>query len=167
VLDGYLDNVDVASAKREIELMAGVFNESAEPPTLVLDGYGAIEHDATEDPTLKWVIVEPPEWGEKIRSEDGTLLRQAFTITFALYTTDQELRRPGIPPLSSESVHAKLGDTFETIAARCLHHAHWGGLLAKFNERTSAAARLSAGQLVFLPNQKQRSEWARSGSAHR
>jgi hypothetical protein len=164
VIDGFIDEEECGPTKRTIELMAGVLNGNVEPPRLTLDGYGAIEHDATNDPTLSWIIPEPPEWGEMVRREDGVLIRQAFVITFALYTSDQELRRPAPPRPSSIVIHAKRGDTFESIAAHRLHHAHWGGLLAKLNEQTSATHQLSAGQEVFLPDEKQRREWARSTS---
>lgn len=166
VIDGFLSDTDVASTVQEIELMAGIFNGEREPPRLTLDGYGAIEHDATLNPTLSWVIAEPPEWGEKVRKEDGTLVRQAFTITFLLFTSAPELRRPAPLAISDISVHAKRGDTFETVAARSLHHAHWGGLLAKFNEKTSAREHLTTGQLVYLPDEHKQKEWARS-SPHR
>lgn len=164
VIDGFIDENDCGPTVRTIELMSGAFNGNREPPRLVLDGYGAIEHDATLDPTRQWIIPEPPEWGEKTRRGDGLLIRQAFTITFAIYTSDEELRRPAVPQISSVTTHAKRGDTFETVAARSLHHAHWGGRLAKFNEKTSATQRLAAGQLVYLPDEQQRREWARSTS---
>lgn len=166
IIDGFIDEKDVASTVREIELMAGVFNGDKEPPPLTLDGYGAIEHDATLSPTLQWVVSEPPEWGEKVRLEDGTLVRQAFTITFMLFTSAPELRRPAPQAISSITIHAHRGDTFETVAARCLHHVHWGGLLAKFNNKTSATQRLTAGELVYLPDEHKRKEWAHS-SPHR
>lgn len=162
ILDGWSDSNGVAQAVGEIESMAGLTlgEVPEEPPPLILNGYGTIEHDVVHNPKLRWVIAEPPEWGERVRTASGLLVRQAFTITFSIRTVDTQLERvKGKPAKQRIGPPAKNNETFEQYAHRVLHHAQWGLRLARLNGRQHANEHLHTGQTPLLPSKKQEEEW--------
>jgi hypothetical protein len=165
VLDGLANGTDVEDACEMVELMAGVLNGTPpiEPPQLILNGYGAIPHDYVRDPSLRWIIPQPPEWGEAIRRDsDGARVQQEFTVTFKVWRSDPTLQRTTSPPQKGRIYHARHGDTFEAIAVRVLKHANWGTRLANFNGSHNAREHLFPGQEVRLPDRSEERIWART-----
>jgi hypothetical protein len=165
LLDGWHDGNDVEQAVEEIEKMCGLELGVVpdEPPLLVLNGYGAIPHDVTSDPHLRWVIPQPPEWGEPTRDErTGKLVRQAFTITFMVWNTDLTLVRQTHKAAKHRHISAKAGDTFESIAAHRLKHPNWGTRLANLNNHQNAREHLHQSQQILLPTSDEERQWERS-----
>lgn len=167
LLDGWTDENDIRPAIAEINEMAGVLNGDEEPPLLIINGHGTVPHDITHSPHLRWVIKEPPEWGETVLTERGVWVRQAFTVTFIRHVSDltQRLERGKAPKRAH--AHARAGDTFESIAARPrnkggLGHSHWGTRLANLNGRQNAREHLHTGQEILLPNKQEEHAWERS-----
>lgn len=164
LLDGWTSEKDVAPACEEINRMCGFTPQGIQrPPVLILDCYGTVPHDFTNNPSLRWVIAEAPEWGARDVTPDGRTLRVAGKLTFMLLNDDEaSLRRDLAPKTGQPHMEAKRGQTFESIASHRLKHPHWGTRLANLNGRQNARETLHPGQTVFLPTKAEEHEWERS-----
>lgn len=152
----------VEPAITKLEQMAGIQVDVSQPPpkppTLILNGFGALPHDFTLEPARRWVLGEI-EWDEAIRREsDGARVRQKATITVMSYKAPDDLeRKPSAAKV--RTAKARSGDTFHTIAQRVLKHAQWGTRLASLNEARNANQKLRAGETVLLPSPTMEREW--------
>jgi hypothetical protein len=167
LLDGWSDDNYIRPAIAEVNEMAGVLNGDEEPPLLLINGSGTVPHDVTHSPNLRWVIKEPPEWGEPTITERGVWVRQAFTVTFMVHNSDLTQRLERNSAAKRPHARAKAGDTFEAIAARPrdkggLGKAKWGTRLANLNGRQHAHEHLHTGQEVLLPTKQEEAEWERT-----
>ena len=161
VLDGYEHDVDQHPAVQQIMKMGGWVNgaQTEEPPQLILDGYGTILADFTQEPSNTWVLSAPPMWGARIVNEEGTLVRQEGKLTFLLFNTDATILRVA-PPAAHKIVHiAKSGETFETVAYHLLGDAGLGTKLAQFNDRYHTHEKLEPGQSVEVPDKTEQQYW--------
>lgn len=159
IFDGFTDERSVEDEVRTLEVMAGIgVPGDPEPPLLILDGYGALQHDYRHAPQNRWVI-DDIEWQEALRIK-GERVRQKCNITFKLHTVDERLSRAQKPKPTRHTT-ARGGDTYRKIAERELHHSRWGARLAQLNGARDGNAKLHAGQEVTLPTTEQVKEWER------
>lgn len=159
---------DVEGRCRTIEKMAGqLVGAYQQPPVLILDANGALQNDVYNFPPLRWIIPDPPVWGEQLRRRsDGKRVRQCVTIKFQLYTAYDSIARTNehhVP--SSHSVIAKAGDTYKKIAARELKQyggIRWANRLAQLNGARDGASKPLKGQVILLPSTEQIKLWERT-----
>lgn len=164
---------DIEELCQRIDHMAGTYPGAPkldEPPLLCLDGHGALPYDYTYDSSIRWVIKEPPEWGEAIRvhnhhdpAKNGRRVRQFVTVTFMVHTSSDDIRRQNHSSsrLHRKVTHAHSGDNYETVARRVWHGKHndWGTRLARLNGHNNARFKLLAGQVVQLPTPDEERAW--------
>lgn len=161
-------HADVEGRCRTIEKMSGTLVSGfVQPPVLILDANGALQNDVYNFPPLRWVIPEPPVWGEQLRRrDDGKRVRQLVTIKFMLYTAYDSLSRSKSVKVSSgHSTTARAGDTYRKIAARELKHyggIRWANRLAQLNGARDGASKPLKGQVILLPTVEQIKLWERT-----
>jgi hypothetical protein len=161
-------NWDVEDRCRTLEQMYGALTSPAtQPPVLILNANGAIPNDVYNFPPLRWVISEPPTWGDQLRDSNGRRVQQFVTVKFMKYSPYDELTRNksvrNAQP--SHTVIAKGNDTYNKIAARSLKHdggIKWGNRLAQLNGAKDGAAKVLPGTLVKLPTASQIKTWQHS-----
>jgi hypothetical protein len=167
-----------------IEAMAGMqlgvpLAQWRKPPTLFLNAGGALPHDHVQDPSLEWVILEPPEWGKVIRpaagESAGWIVRQVLTVTFMLFEGQKSMS--GAASKSGKhnpSRHEPKGTTFEKIAARQWPKKHRGKKLLQLNQ--AQKVKLPRGMnpstpfpraiKVIFPSAEQERNWAKEEQGH-
>jgi hypothetical protein len=160
---------DVEGACRTLEKMYGALETtSGQPPLLILNANGALPNDVYNFPPLRWVIPDPPDYGEAIRDEvTGKRLRQIVTVKFMHYVAYDEFTRSqsnnqhGTP----NTTIVKGGETYNKIAARALKKyggAKLGNRLAHLNGARDGAVKPKPGQTIKLPTAAQAKSWAHS-----
>jgi hypothetical protein len=152
---------------RTLEKMAGVLTSAfVQPPILIVNAHGALANDYVNFPALRWIIPEPPVWGEQLRGMDGKRVRQVVTVKLMHYTAYDKLSRDKTHTApSNRTVKAKTGDTYNKIAARELKAyggIRWGNRLAQLNGSRDGAAKPLAGREVKLPTVAQIKLWERT-----
>jgi hypothetical protein len=158
------DTEDVEHQCRTVEQMAGVLGaDFVQPPVLILDANGALENDVINRPSTRWVIPDPPVWGDRWRrNSDGKRVRQCVTIKFMHYVAADVVHRHSQPAPSTHSVYAKANDTYSKIAARELKKyggIRWGNRLAQLNGARDGAEFVLPGKRVKLPTVAQIKQW--------
>jgi hypothetical protein len=83
VFDGFINNRPVDNEIATLEKMATIRPQLGQPP--VVRVHGAVPHD-----DLPWVI-NAIDWGETIRSRNGSTLRQHFVVTLWEYVVEDVL----------------------------------------------------------------------------
>lgn len=163
------DGADIEARCRAFEKMYGalVDDSAGQPPLLVLNANGAIPNDVYNFPPLRWVIPEPPTWGEQLRNSNGRRVRQIITAKFMKYSAYDELSRSKSAQNArpANTTTARGGDTYNKIAARALKQyggLRWGNRLAQLNGARDGAAKLQPGQLVKLPTASDIKVWEHS-----
>lgn len=163
LFDGLAEGRSVEPEIRELERMAGVkVKGDPEPPLLIVEGR-AIPHDTIGKKRNLYVIESSPEWGASVRKTNGQRVRQAVTVTLALYAEDDRMERLRSPQKPRyRSVEAKQGDTYEKIAVRELKEyggARLGRRLARLNGGRSPDVKLKEGKAVKVPAGRIAREW--------
>lgn len=114
-LDGYAKG---NSVQRQLDELMKLGGEDGEP----FRAFGPIHR-----PGIRYVFGGEPEFGDAIRDDDGTLLRQELTLKLLEYVPPDQLRRRKrrIGLSGNEAVGGtyttKKGDTLAKIAARLLN----------------------------------------------
>lgn len=159
---------DVEGRSRTLEQMCGALTSPVrQPPLLVLNANGGIPNDVYNFPPLRWVIPEPPVYGDQLRNESGRRVQQMVTVKFMKYTAYDELTRSKSAQQAkpNNTTVARGGDTYNKIAARALKQyggVRWGNRLAQFNGAKDGAAKPQPGQLVRLPTAQDIKQWQSS-----
>lgn len=162
-LDGNAHGHSVEAGCRTIEEMAGAFTPGkGEPPRLIVAG-PSLPHGYERTPAARWVISEPPEWGDVIRRPDGKRTRAFVTLTLLLFTETDELERikPRQPRPDHRVIRARKGDTYLKIARRELGSDRYGRRLAKLNGDHDPHKTLREGAKVKLPSASTLADWKR------
>ncbi|MGZ4530802.1 MAG: hypothetical protein ACXVXP_00450 [Mycobacteriaceae bacterium] len=159
---------DIEVRCRTFERMYGALEQNGgQPPLLILNANGALPNDVYNFPPLRWVISEPPTWGEQLRNDSGRRVSQVITAKFMHYVAYDEFTRTksAAKALAPHTTIAKGGDTYNKIAARFLKNyggVKWGNRLARFNGARDGASRPQPGQIVKLPSVTQIKDWGRT-----
>lgn len=160
---------DVEDRCRALEKMAGalVTDSEGQPPLLVLNANGGIPNDVYNFPPLRWVIPEPPTYGEQLRNGSGRRVRQVVTVKFMNYVAYDQLTRDKNVQTTrpANTTVVKHGETFNAIAARTLKQyggAHLGNRLAHYNGARDGASKPPPGTTVRIPNKAQVKQWLSS-----
>ena len=169
VLDSYTARParDIERDVTTLEKMAGTLGRS-EPPLLILNAGGALQHDVVNRPKARWVIASDPDWGDVLRNEHGRRVRQVVTVPFMLYVPYDALSRT-----KSTNDHAPRNtflatgtvDTFKKAAAKYLNSyggAKWANRLAQLNYARDGAAKLEIGRRYMLPTPAQIKSWEKT-----
>jgi nucleoid-associated protein YgaU len=152
---------------RQLERMYGALTSPAsQPPLLILNANGALQNDVYHFPPLRWIIPEPPTWGEQTR-RNGQRVRQIVTVKFMVYAAYDEFTRQKSQNTNkvASQVIVRAGDTYSSIAARYLKAyggARWANYLAHFNGAKDGASHPLPGQTVKLPSSAQVKQWESS-----
>lgn len=169
LLDGHASDTSVEGEVRVIERMAGALVAGdVQPPALIVTGK-AVPHSYEDAAQNRWVIAEPPEWGDAIRNQDGDRTRQPVTLSLLLHNPPEKLERltPATAAPSYRVAVAKQGDTFQSMAQRELGNILLAGELAQLNrdkgpaefKHAHAATRIRTGAQVRLPSRKLQQQW--------
>jgi hypothetical protein len=169
ILDSY-----AARPPRDIENDCGVLDKMAgalgrtQPPLLILDAGGALQHDVVNRPAARWVISDPPAYADVLRNADGRRVRQVVTVKFMLYIAYDGLSRTvdvsRIAPKNTFIVTSSI-PTFKAAAAKYLKSyggAKWGNRLAQLNGLRDGTATLPPGQRFKLPTPAQVKAWEKT-----
>lgn len=169
ILDSYTASParDVEADINTLEKMAGTFTRS-EPPLLILNAGGALQHDVVNRPKARWVVNDSPDWGEVLRNAQGRRVRQVVTVPFMLYVPYDALSRTkstaDSAPRNTFMATAAV-DTFKKAAAHYLNSyggAKWANRLAQLNGARDGAAKLKLGQRYTLPTVTQIKSWEKT-----
>lgn len=170
MLDKLMLGKSVEDDIRVIENMAGALVAGdTEPPRLIVSGQ-AVPHSAEKSSTARWVIAQPPDWGDKLRRQDGNRVRQAVTLTLYLATEPNPLTQ--VSAVADQQpdyrvVGSKYEDTFASLAARELGNKALGTKLARLNRdfrsayKHATASTKTLGQPVRLPTAHTQKLWER------
>jgi hypothetical protein len=174
-----------------IEAMAGMqlgvpLDQWTRPPVLFLNGGGGLPHDHKEDESFRWVIAEPPAWGETIRAaygkDAGFILRQELSLTFMLFE-DAISGSGSRVPVGKQGKHnpssfEPKGMTFERIAAKKWPKKHgWPKKLFLLNRRLGTVPPLPQAMnqstpfptavKIFFPSAQEEEEWRKNPGRER
>lgn len=159
---------DIENDCRTLEKMAGVLvSPVVQPPLLILDANGALQNDAYNKPSLRWVISDPPTYADVDRNSNGRRIRQVTTVKFMHYSAYDELTRSKDVSQSDHPGEFKVTgaiDTFKKAAAKYppMKNARWGSRLAQLNNKTDPTVKLEVGRFYKLPTQAQFKIWQKT-----
>jgi hypothetical protein len=159
---------DVEVDCRTLEKMCGVLTSPvSQPPLLILDANGALQNDVYNFPPLRWVISDPPTYGEVNRNAKGRRIRQAVTVKFMQYVAYDELTRTKTTASQGAPANTFIAtqgiDTYKKAAARYLKSTKWASRLAQLNDpKANASTKLVPGGRYKLPNAEQLKDWAKT-----
>lgn len=160
---------DIEDDCRTLEKMYGALTSPVvQPPLLVLDANGALQNDVYNFPPLRWVISEPPTYGDVLRNAHGRRTRQVVTVKFMKYTSYDELTRSKDAsqnaPRNTFTASATV-NTFKKAAAKFLKQvggAKWATRLANLNGQRDPTKTLLPGRIYKLPTGAQIKQWEKT-----
>lgn len=126
-IDG-LERHEVARVERTcrtLEKLAGHRRDDTRPPKLLVDALGAIPHDYTNAPHVKWVI-EDIQWRDTLRDRRGRRLRTFADLVLLQVNEDEdEVRMPSVRNRQKNTggsgrgfTHARKGESLRDVAKR-------------------------------------------------
>jgi nucleoid-associated protein YgaU len=144
MFDGWSSNQSVQADVDDIERLATPRGTKS-PPTLFL--YGSAWRRAGAN----WVV-DDLQFGDKIYTNDGTLVRQVLTLTLAQQTSDDRIRLTRIAPSTTpvRTYRVRKGDTMQSIAAHQLGNASRAKDIATLNGIRDWRA-IKVNQVLKLP----------------
>jgi hypothetical protein len=167
MIDRLMAGKSVEDDVRVVEQMAGALVAGdTEPPPLIVAG-AAVPHSVEKSSSARWVIAEPPDWGERRHRYDGQRIRQQVTLTLYLLTEGEQLKQADAPdaPPDYRVVQSKADDTFASVAARELKNKKLGTKLAQLNRdfhsafKHATATTRTGGLTVRLPTSATKKLW--------
>jgi hypothetical protein len=161
MIDGFRSGTSVEAACRNLEVLSGAMvADDPAPQKLVVIG-PSVPHSFAKASQNRWVISEPPDWGDVLRNGSGDRIRQTVTVTLSLWTETDQLER--VKPRKAAPKYtvtvAHQGDTYLKIAARELGTQRLGRKLAQLNDDRDPAKELPRGHKVRLPSAHTLDEW--------
>lgn len=165
LLDGWRQRRSIEADCRTIEKMAGMFLPSDPGPAKLIVVGEAVPHcSLTEAVRHRWLIADPPAWGEALRDQDGARLRQQVTLTLLLNTEAEELEqiKPRQPKPNYKVAVAHAGDTYLKIAAHRLGSQRLGRKLAQLNDERDPTKTIATGHKVRLPSDHLLDTWRKA-----
>jgi hypothetical protein len=165
LLDGWSDGRSVEADCRTLERMASMFLPSDPGPSKLIVVGEAVPHcSITEAVRHRWLISDPPAWGEALRDSTGARLRQQVTLTLLLSTEAEELEqiKPRQPKPNYKVAVAHQGDTYLKIAARRLGSQRLGRKLAQLNDERDPTKTIPTGHKVRLPSDHLLGTWRKA-----
>src|SRR5262245_20275225 len=109
-----------------------------QPPICLVDGYGAIPHDFTQRPKLRWVV-EGLQWDKAIelrRRDNGRRLRCGGTITMRQFLTARDVLHkidPKDKAVMPKRHQVQRGDTLQKLAKVFYHDPNLWKIIADAN----------------------------------
>lgn len=157
---------DVEADCRQLEQMYGALVSPVhQPPLLILDANGALQNDVYNNPSIRWVIPEPPTWQDVDRNSKGRRVRQVVTVKFMHFLAyDQLTRNTDVSQHAPRNTFTSTSsvNTFRKAAAKYLKSyggARWATRLANLNGARDPTAPLLPGRVFKLPTAAQIKQW--------
>lgn len=141
MLDGFRENRSIERQLERLEEFGGSTRFRA---------YGPIHHEGDV-----YVFGDEPEYGDAIRAEDGTLLRQRLTLKLEEYVPaviagTRRGGREAVGQAQPVEYTTRKGDTLEKIAFRLYHDKSRWKEIARKNGLTDPLKRFPAGKKLKL-----------------
>lgn len=145
MLDGFGENRSIERQLERLEEFGGA---------TIFRAFGPI-HRPSNESGLRYIFGDEPEFGEAIRAEDGTLIRQRLTLKLEQFVSADQAGKKQEPKIGVGKAipltcTTRKGDTLEKIAFRLYHDASRWKEIAKLNGLHGAHRVLPPGKELRL-----------------